>query len=254
MKLHSKIALITGGASGIGAATARLFATEGASVVIADRDAARAESLADDLPNALAVATDVSDGASVQAMFDAAQQAYGRVDILVNSAAVGSGGDVTTISEADWERSLNIVLKSVFLCAKAVLPGMIERRSGAIVNISSVNGLMGLGEEPYSAAKAGVINLTQNLAMQYGTYNIRANVICPGTIRTPIWQARVERDPTVFDKLAAWYPLGRVGEAQDIANAALFLASDAASWITGAVLPVDGGLSAGNFRMGRELG
>ena len=254
MKLHSKIALITGGASGIGAATARLFATEGASVVIADRDAARAESLADDLPNALAVATDVSDGASVQAMFDAAQQAYGRVDILVNSAAVGSGGDVTTISEADWERSLNTVLKSVFLCAKAVLPGMIERRSGAIVNISSVNGLMGLGEEPYSAAKAGVINLTQNLAMQYGTYNIRANVICPGTIRTPIWQARVERDPTVFDKLAAWYPLGRVGEAQDIANAALFLASDAASWITGAVLPVDGGLSAGNFRMGRELG
>ena len=193
MQLKNKTALITGGASGIGEATAQLFAAQGAAVVIADRDAERAEQVAASLPEALAVTTDVADGASVAEMFSAAQQAYGGVDILVNNAAIASGSDITQLSEAEWERSLNVVLKSVFLCSKAVLPGMIERRNGVIVNISSVNGLMGIGEEPYSAAKAGVINLTKNLAVQYGSYSMRANVICPGTIRTPIWQERVDR-------------------------------------------------------------
>jgi NAD(P)-dependent dehydrogenase (short-subunit alcohol dehydrogenase family) len=130
---------------------------------------------------------------------------------------------------------------------------MIARRRGAIVNIASVNGLTGLGEEAYSAAKAGMINLTQNLAIKYGRHGVRANVICPGTVRTPIWRSRLEQQPAIFDELAAWYPLGRVGEPEDVAHAALFLASAEAAWITGAVLAVDGGLTAGSFRMARDL-
>jgi meso-butanediol dehydrogenase / (S,S)-butanediol dehydrogenase / diacetyl reductase len=119
--------------------------------------------------------------------------------------------------------------------------------------IAPVNGLTGLGEEPYSAAKAGLINLTQNLAIKYGPYGVRANVICPGTVRTPIWDERLAQDPQIFERLACWYPLGRVGEADDIAKAALFLASDDASWITGTTLTVDGGLMAGSYRMAQEL-
>jgi NAD(P)-dependent dehydrogenase (short-subunit alcohol dehydrogenase family) len=130
---------------------------------------------------------------------------------------------------------------------------MIALGGGAIVNIASVNGLTGLGEEAYSAAKAGVINLTQNMALKYGRHGVRVNVICPGTIRTPIWEPILQKDPAVFERLARWYPLGRVGAPEDVAKAALFLASDDAAWITGATLVVDGGLMAGNFRMGQEL-
>jgi NAD(P)-dependent dehydrogenase (short-subunit alcohol dehydrogenase family) len=130
---------------------------------------------------------------------------------------------------------------------------MLQRGGGSIVNISSVNGLLGLGEEAYSAAKAGMINLTQNLAVRYGSAGVRANVICPGTIRTPIWQARVDRQPDIFERLSAWYPVGRVGDPTDVAEAALYLASDGASFVSGTVLTVDGGLTAGLARMAREL-
>jgi meso-butanediol dehydrogenase / (S,S)-butanediol dehydrogenase / diacetyl reductase len=146
-----------------------------------------------------------------------------------------------------------VVLKSVFVCSRAVLPRMLDQRRGVIVNISSVNALTGLGEEAYSAAKAGVVSLTQNIAVRYGQQGVRANVICPGTIRTPIWRERLKNTPDVFERLAHWYPLGRVGEPEDIAGAALFLASDEAAFITGAVLTIDGGLTAGMQRMAREL-
>ena len=135
----------------------------------------------------------------------------------------------------------------------AVQEEAVEARKGAIVNISSVNGLMGLGEEAYGAAKAGMVNLTQNTAIRYGEFNVRANCIAPGTVDTPIWNERKKVNPNVMQDLAAWYPLGRVGQPEDIANAALFLVSDAASWITGVVLPVDGGLTAGLFRMAKDL-
>jgi NAD(P)-dependent dehydrogenase (short-subunit alcohol dehydrogenase family) len=186
-------------------------------------------------------------------MVDEVVSRLGPVDVLVNNAAIADGDDLLKIDEPTWERDVSVVLKSVFLCSKAVLPSMIERRTGVIVNITSVNGLTALGNEAYSAAKAGVINLTQGIAVRYGGYGIRCNAIAPGTIRTPIWQERVKRDPAVFQRLVKWYPLGRVGEPDDIANAAMFLASDDAAWITGTVLPVDGGLLAGNFRMTREL-
>jgi meso-butanediol dehydrogenase/(S,S)-butanediol dehydrogenase/diacetyl reductase len=134
-----------------------------------------------------------------------------------------------------------------------VLPGMIERGHGVILNIASVNGLAYFGNEAYSAAKAGMINLTQSIAARYGAHGVRANAIAPGSIRTPIWQERVDAEPEIFDKLVKWYPLGRVGEPEDVARAALFLASDDSDWISGAVLRVDGALMAGYPLMAEEL-
>src|SRR4051812_35865171 len=183
-----------------------------------------------------------------------ALNAYGRIDILVNNAGLSVGNDILTIDEATWDLNLNVVLKGVFLCSKEVLPGMIEQGRGVIINISSVNGLYGIGEEPYSAAKAGMINLTQNMAVKYGPKGVRVNCICPGSIDTPIWGERVKQDPTIFQNLAKWYPLRRIGQPEDVANASLFLASDDASWITGVIFPVDGGLTAGNEYLGSDLG
>ncbi|CAN5483301.1 SDR family oxidoreductase [soil metagenome] len=257
MRLQDRITIITGGGSGIGQAIATIFAQEGATVVVADRILERAQTTVDLIQTAggtaLAVAVDVAQKAAVDHVAAQTLAQYGRVDILVNNAAISDGDDILTFDEETWDRNLNIVLKSVYLCSKAVLPSMIEQQRGVIINIASVNGLTGLGEEPYSAAKAGVINLTQNMALKYGKYNVRANVICPGTIHTPIWNRVLEKDPQVLEKLAKWYPLGRVGKPEDIAKAALYLASEDASWVTGTTLTVDGGLMAGNFRMNQAL-
>lgn len=257
MRLENKIALITGGGSGIGRAVAQLFASEGATPVVVDRYLDRAEETIELVRQAggdgLALHVDVTDREMINAAVASTVDIYGRIDVLVNNAGVGSADDILTIDEDVWTSTLDVILKSVYLCSKAILPTMIQQKAGAILNIASVNGLTGIGEEPYSAAKAGVINLTQNMAVKYGAHNVRANVICPGTIRTPIWQERLDENPDVFDQLVPWYPLGRVGDAEDVARAALFLVSDEAAWITGVVLNVDGGLMAGNNRMAEDL-
>jgi NAD(P)-dependent dehydrogenase (short-subunit alcohol dehydrogenase family) len=250
MKLANRVAVVTGGGSGIGRAISVRFAAEGATVVAADLIEERALETAALITaeggKALGLKVDVADSASVSAMAQRVTDAYGTVDILVNNAGLSRGADIRTISEDDWDLNLNVVLKGAFLCAKAFLQGMIDQGSGVLIHISSVNGMMGIGEEPYSAAKAGLINFSQNLAVRHGAQGIRSNVIAPGTIVTPIWQSTVDRDPDVFDRIAKLYPLRRVGTADDIAAAALFLASDDAAWISGATLPVDGGLTAGH--------
>jgi meso-butanediol dehydrogenase / (S,S)-butanediol dehydrogenase / diacetyl reductase len=255
--LPHTVSVVTGGGSGIGRAIAERFAREGSTVVVADLHGDRAEAVASAIDEtggtAMAVEADVSTSDGVAHVFARTEEVFAPVDILVNNAGASIGNDLRTIEPDVWDRNFAIVLKSAYMCTKAALPGMIAKEKGAIINIASVNGLMGLGEEAYSAAKAGMVNLTQNTAIRYGQYGVRANCIAPGSVETPIWAERVAVNPNVFKELAAWYPLGRVGQPEDIANAALFLASDAASWITGAVLPVDGGLTAGSFRMSREL-
>jgi meso-butanediol dehydrogenase / (S,S)-butanediol dehydrogenase / diacetyl reductase len=257
MRLPNTVSFVTGAGSGIGRAIAERFAREGSRVVVAGRTAAPIDETAKRIGaaggSALAIVCDVADAAAVDAAVRQAVEAFGPIDILVNNAGGSWGDDILTFDEATWDRNFDVVLKSVYRCCRAVLPSMIERRRGAIVNIASVNGMTGIGEEAYGAAKAGMINLTQNMAIKYGRFGVRANVVAPATIRTPIWNARVAQRPTVFEDLAAWYPLGRVGEPDDVANAALFLASDEAAWITGVTLPVDGGLLAGSYRMSRDL-
>jgi len=257
MRLPDSVALVTGAGSGIGRAIAVRFAAEGARVVAAGPTPAKIEETASLAAaaggEALAVRCDVTDPAQVAAAVARANAVYGPVDVLVNNAGGSFGDDILTIDPETWDRNFDLVLKGAYHCCRATLPSMIERRRGSVVNIASVNGLTGLGEEAYGAAKAGMINLTQNLAVKYGRFGVRANVVAPATIRTPIWNERLAERPGIFDDLARWYPLGRVGEPEEVATAALFLASAEASWITGVTLPVDGGLLAGSYRMATDL-
>jgi NAD(P)-dependent dehydrogenase (short-subunit alcohol dehydrogenase family) len=253
-RFADKVVVVTGGASGIGRVIAREFAAEDAQVVIADLDGPGAEATAEEIGRgSLAVEVDVSIESAVDRLFGRVDAELGPTDVLVNNAAIAVGDGLLDMNAATWDREMGVVLRSAFLCTRAALRTMVERRQGAIVNITSVNGLSALGYEAYSAAKAGMISLTQNTAVEYGRHGIRANAIAPGSIRSPIWDERLEADPHIFERLAKWYPLGRIGEPEDVAHAALFLASDDAAWITGTVLRVDGGLLAGNLRMTEEL-
>mgnify|MGYP001605618281 CR=1 FL=1 len=257
MQLLNRIAIITGAASGIGRATAFRFAREGAKVIVADiNDSGGMETVQQvdaEGGRGAFVHTDVTIASEVEALVRRTLEVYGGVDILVNNAMFCNGDDILTIDEELWDKNIRGCLSSTFLCCKAVLPHMIAQGRGAIVNIASVNALMGLGEEGYSAAKAGIISLTQNIAVRYGEHGIRANAICPGSIQTPTWAPVLDKDPNLFERLAKWYPLKRIGQPEEVAAAVLFLASDEASFITGTTLVVDGGLTAGLKRMGEEL-
>lgn len=248
MKLKDQIAIVTGGGSGIGQATCQLFAREGATVVVADIVPELASKVAAQIDaesgNAFPVTVDVTKREQVEAMITAVLEKYGRVNILVNNAANSKGNDILTIDEETWDFNLNLVLKSVYLCSKAVLPSMIENKRGAIVNVSSINGIGTHGMEPYSAGKAGVLNLTRNMATKYGHLNVRVNAISPGTVQTPHWDPIVKENPQIFEQISEWIPMERVGQPEDVAKAILFLASEEASWITGANLVVDGGMTA----------
>jgi meso-butanediol dehydrogenase / (S,S)-butanediol dehydrogenase / diacetyl reductase len=256
-RLIDQVVLITGGGSGIGREMAVQFSAEGASLVIADRHLDAANGTVEMIEaaggSAIATETDVSDSAQVEAMAQAALDHYGRVDILVNNAGLSVGDAILDFDEAAWDLNVDVVLKAVYLTSRALLPQMIERGKGVILNIGSVNGLMAIGESAYSAAKAGMMSLTGNMAIHYGDKGIRVNCIAPGTIQTPIWSERLEREPHAMDHIRPWYPLGRVGLPEDVAKAALFLCSDDASWITGVTLPVDGGLTAGSYMFNKAL-
>lgn len=254
-RLKGSVVFVTGAASGQGKATVRLFAEEGAIVIVADRHGDAAEQTADELRSAghsaMAVKVDVSDAAAVRAAFDLVVDQYGRVDVLVNNAAVGfsENSRLTMANVVDtplehWNAILAINLTGPALCAKAVLPLMAEQGSGVIINIASINGLVGLiGADAYTATKGGLIALTRSIAAEWSARGIRVNCICPGGVDTPMI-AEILENPEAKDALSAQSPMGRLATPEEIAAVSVFLASPLAGYVNGAVLPVDGGYTA----------
>ena len=240
-------AIVTGGASGIGAACARAFAAEGACVVVADADGVAARRTAEEIGAAAAAAAlDVTDRGAVERLFGDLTGRHGAFDILVNSAGIREILPVLELDAQTWQRVLAVNLDGTFhmsqIFARSVVAAAIP---AAIVNLSSSAGLMGVpNRAAYVAAKHAIVGLTREMAMELGAYAIRVNAVAPGSVRTPLTE-RYFSDPELVRRLNAAHPLGRVADPAEIAAAILFLASDEASFITGAVLPVDGGYTAG---------
>jgi NAD(P)-dependent dehydrogenase (short-subunit alcohol dehydrogenase family) len=248
MRLQGKVAIITGGGSGIGRATAELFAREGASVVVADYNAdtgrEAVQAITEAGGEALFVEVDVSDWVQVQNLVQATLGAYDAVDILFNNAGILMFGTVLDTDEASWNRLVSINLTGVFLCSKAVLPHMIARGGGSIINASSSTGAHDAAgnSAAYVASKGGVALLTKAMAIDHAGDNVRVNAIAPGPTGTSM--LRDNFSPEELDAFAATFPLKRLGDPKELAQAVLFLASDEASFVTGCVLAADGGQTA----------
>lgn len=253
MRLEGKTAIITGAGSGQGKASALLFAEQGAKVVIAEWNEEAGKQVEKEINDAgneaMFFKTDISNEGNVQQLVQAVRDKYGAIDILFNNAGIGfssrSKYTMASILETpldDWNSILGINLNGTFLMSKYVIPVMIEQGKGSVINNSSLNGIIGVtGADAYTASKGGVVALTRVMAADYGKHNIRVNCICPGAINTPMISEVL--DVPEISKNYETGPLGRVGEPEEIASAALFLASDEASYVTGVILPVDGGWS-----------
>ncbi|MGQ9625338.1 MAG: SDR family oxidoreductase [Anaerolineae bacterium] len=252
MRLAGKVAIITGAGAGIGRATALLFAKEGAKVVVADLDpkggAETVDLIKKEGGEATLVLTDVSKASDVEKMVKTTLDTYGRLDILVNNAGIFAEGTVVEITEADWHRILGVNLTGVFLCSKYCIPEMIKSGGGAIVNIASEAGLVGIGNQvAYNVSKSGVIALTRSTALDFAADNIRVNCVCPGRTLTPLVEkviAESEDPETTRRILSEDRPLKRMGRPEEIAAGILFLASDEAPYATGSIVSIDGGYTA----------
>jgi 3-oxoacyl-[acyl-carrier protein] reductase len=246
--LQEKVVIVTGGGSGIGAAMARAFAAAGARVVVAGRTAAKVAAVAAEIAQvgtvAMPVAVDVSQGGDVQRMVAMAVEHFGGVDILINNAGISPAGRVTEISEAEWDECIAIDLRSVFLGAKYAIPSMQQRGGGVVINVAGTLGIRPCrNKAAYAAAKAGVINLTKAIALDYAPDRIRCNVICPGFVETPLTAGFT--GPARDDFLTGYQPLPGLIQAEEVAQLALYLASDAAKMVTGQTFVIDGGQQAG---------
>ncbi len=246
MQLRGRSAIVTGAAQGIGAAVARAFVREGACVAIADLDQARAQALASALCNdgaeAIGIGCDVARRDQVAAMVAAANERFGHVDILVNNAGITRPAMLHKMSESQWDEVTAVHLKGSFNCLQAVVPGMMERHRGRIINVTSAAGVLGtIGQLNYSAAKAGIVGMTLSAARELARYGITVNAIAPGAA-TPMTET-IRTDPRFRDRYLDRIPLGRWAEPEEIAPVFVFFASDAAGYVTGQVLAADGGMT-----------
>jgi NAD(P)-dependent dehydrogenase (short-subunit alcohol dehydrogenase family) len=246
VRLQGKVALVTGAGGGIGAATARRFAREGALVAINDARPDGLEAVAGEIraagAKALVVPGDVTKRADCERLVQETVQAFGRLDVLINNAGINRDAMAAKMTEEQWDAVLAVNLKGTFLCAQAALPGMRERAWGRVVNTSSIGALGNIGQANYAASKAGVIGLTKTLALEYAKYGVTVNAIAPGPVMTAMLAGVPDQ---IKEKIVAQVPVGRIASPDEIASVHLFLSSDEAAFITGQVLFVDGGMSVG---------
>ncbi len=248
-RLENKVALVTGGSRGIGRAICRTFAREGAAVIVnyasnADKAREVVDSILETGGRAVAIQTEVASRTAVASMVDAAVKQFGKIDVLVNNAGILRTGSVLTLNEEDLDRMLAVNVKGIIHCVQAVAPGMIERRYGKIVNLSSIAGLGTAAADttPYALTKAAVVSLTKRLALELGPHRINVNAIAPGFVRTEMLDfLDNETDLARLETMSRKAMLNRIGDPQDVAGAALFLACDESSFMTAQVLTIDGG-------------
>lgn len=250
-RVKDKVAVVTGCGRNIGRAISLLLAQEGAQVCLLDIDAKLGKEtlrlIKKQKGHACFFKCDVTNTKQIFQVIDEIMKQYGRVDILVNNVGHSKGLKLEDVSEDDFRINIDYNLKSAIFCTKAVLQTMVRHGNGSIVFVSSINALLGgFGEVAYSSAKGGLHSLVRVLTADYSRQGVRFNVVCPGSVpsESKTWKNREENDPELIGRLSKIYPLGRIGKPEDVANAVLFLASDEASWITGVVLPVDGGITA----------
>jgi NAD(P)-dependent dehydrogenase (short-subunit alcohol dehydrogenase family) len=250
--LPDRVAIVVGGASGLGEAMARRFAQEGATVVVADIDEPAAKTVADAIVaesgNAVAVACDVTKSTDVDAMVEEAARLGPRIGVLVNSAAIESLVPVVDLSDEEWQHVLDVDLKGPFLCMKAAIPHMVKGGGGSVINMGSTLGLIvAPGHPVYSAAKGALVNLTKQAAIEHAPDNVRVNVIAPSATTTGLFMKHSAAAPdpgALRAQIASMNPMKRLGEASEVCDAAVFLASDMSTYLSGAVLPLDGGMAA----------
>jgi NAD(P)-dependent dehydrogenase (short-subunit alcohol dehydrogenase family) len=251
------VMLVTGGASGIGRATVERAVREGAEVAIVDKNANGAVELALQLEQAghrtIGLGADITDVQAIARAVGEAVAALGPISVLVNNAGGTSAQTFEDMDPTRWRADVELNLNGAYFTTRAVVPSMLQRGGGVIINVATVNALTAIAEPAYSAAKAGLLQFTRQLAVEYGPHGIRANTIVPGSIRTPIWNHRLKERPGLLDALRRWYPVERIGEPEDVAAAILFLSSAEASFVSGASLVVDGGLTAGLPQMTYDI-
>jgi meso-butanediol dehydrogenase / (S,S)-butanediol dehydrogenase / diacetyl reductase len=245
MRLKEKTAIITGGGSGIGLATARAFCKEGANVILFGRQKEKLVSAAKELgESTLIVQGDMTKNDDLDQLVNNTLNNFKDIDILVNSAGLFNGAPLHEIPDSQWDEMMDINIRSVFQLTRRVLPTMIAQKNGSIVHISSIAGLIALpGVAAYNVSKGALNQFSRSIAVEYGSYGIRSNSICPGLIETDM-TADLMKDTALMQEWIKEYPIGRFGKPEDVAKACLFLASDESSFITGTVLPVDGGFTA----------
>ena len=247
-RLDGKVAVITGAAGGIGREAAVLFSEEGASVCVADVSAEAGEEAAAACREAFFQQVDVTDPASVDAMYAAAVERYGGVDVLYNNAGIMPADDASVLETepAAWDRVLEVNAKGVYLCCRHGIPRLLERGGGSVINVASFVALVGAATSQiaYTASKGAVLSLTRELAVEFARQGVRVNALCPGPVETPLLMRLFEDDPAAYERRRVHLPMGRLAEPREIALGALFLASDESSYVNGSTFLVDGGLTA----------